>query len=283
MDNPIVALWITIELEWWRAPSILLQALLPLLQPAAVAQPQSRSLSRSAGCKNHSALKDLRNSAIVPNLNGFVGRRCADGFSRRCQIRRSIVHTPVPSRFNCAPLRCPRRLFVASLSPRSCAHLVRYTHSIRFFPLLFYPSAVSLRLSVFPSSSVPFFLLRAEERDKKKSFFFQRQSGRHNYTNQQTRLSLACPSVWPRTLPPPPLTFQTLWEMRCRRTNDLGSTPFLCAHQSKRLALLCFCLVCFYLYCGSSWRDNAAQTAVFHLIRCHSERAEWWINTKVAD
>lgn len=61
-------------------------------------QSQPSSSSLSAGCKNHSALKDLRNSAIVLNLNGFRPRR-TDGCVHS-QIRRSIVQNPLFSLFN---------------------------------------------------------------------------------------------------------------------------------------------------------------------------------------
>lgn len=61
-------------------------------------QPQSYCLSLSAVCKNHSALKDLRNSAIVLNLNGFRARR-TDGCAHS-QIRRSIVQNLLFSLFS---------------------------------------------------------------------------------------------------------------------------------------------------------------------------------------
>lgn len=107
-------------------------------------------LSLLAGCKKHSALKDLRNSAIVLNLNGFRAQ-CTDGCVHS-QIRRSIVQNPLFSLSNrtlsfshC----CLLRPLYHSASLHTLCIYTRKTHPEAHTVLLFF----ILSLSPSPSPS----------------------------------------------------------------------------------------------------------------------------------
>ncbi len=105
--------------------------------------------SLSAGCKKHSALKDLRNSAIVLNLNGFGAQR-TDGCVHS-QIRRSIVQNPLFSLSNrtlsfshcCLLQPLYHSTSLHTLYMYSCKHTSRGTHCFT----LFHSLTVSLTLS----------------------------------------------------------------------------------------------------------------------------------------
>lgn len=88
-------------------------------------------------------------------------------------------------------------------------HTSRSTHSHPQSALLLFLHPTPPPHFFFPLSPLPISpLLRNEI---KKSFFFHHQSGRHNYTNQQTRSSL-CVSLTGLLFfsPPPSPSFQTL-------------------------------------------------------------------------
>lgn len=101
-------------------------------------------LSLSLGCKKHSALKDLRNSAIVLNLNGFRALR-TDGWVHS-QIRRSIVQSLLFS-FSNRSLSFSHCCLLRPLYHSASLHtLYMYTHKhTLFYP--FHSLAVSLTLS----------------------------------------------------------------------------------------------------------------------------------------
>ncbi len=125
-------------------------------------------LSLSAGCKKHSALKDLRNSAIVLNLNGFRAQH-TDGCVHS-QIWRSIVQNPLFSLSNrilsfshCCLLR---PLYHSAPLHTLCMYAHK-THPEAHTVLLFFilslslspsPGVASLSLSSVPPFSTPPFL-----------------------------------------------------------------------------------------------------------------------------
>lgn len=170
---------------------------------------------------------------------------------RCCQIRRSIVHSRsllaliAPSH---AALAVFCSLFITALLCTPCT--VYALHPLLFFfPFFVQPLFCSGSLS-FQPLSFPFFSSAPRNEIKKKAFFFQHQSGQHNYTNQQTRLSLACPSVWPRTPPNSPSDFSNSekWdagEQTPRSPPRLYTIPL---RTSVSIALFLSCVLCVFCF-----------------------------------
>lgn len=135
-------------------------------------------LSPLIGCKKRSALKDLRNGAIVLNLNGFRAV-CTDGWVHS-QIRRSIVQRLLFSCSNrtlsfsyCCLLR---PLYHAASLHTLYVYTRKHTlfYSFSFSRCLSHPRPVLLlSLSNVPIySSPPFLFPSTEERDKEIVFSF---------------------------------------------------------------------------------------------------------------
>lgn len=188
-----------------------------------------------------------------PEFKWVHGARRTDGCTHS-QICHSIVQNPLCSRFNRALSFSPCRL-LWPLYHRASVHTLYSIHSQtrgqkRSLLSLFFIQLLSRLGSLSPSNAPsPFssllFSFSAPSNEIKKSFFFHRQSGQRNYTNQQTRFSLACPSFTP---PPPFLSFQTLRnEMQeYKRLKLYPSTPFFSkahagVHHPKLLFSLFFC------------------------------------------
>lgn len=158
-------------------------------------------------CKKHSALKDLRNSAIVLNLNRFRGPR-TDGWVHS-QIRHSIVQSPVfslslslivPSLFLiavfCLPLYhcCFAALHTLHMQTHLGMNTLLYSFSfscclshLQPAPPLFSPC--NIRLSP-PSLFFP----GSEDWDKS---CFIRLAQLHKPANQQTGVSLCLSNMHP--------------------------------------------------------------------------------------
>lgn len=218
------------------------------------------------GCKNHSALKDLRNSAIVLNLNGFRAQR-TDGCVHS-QIRRSIVQSPLFSLFNrtlsfshCCllwPLYHSASLHTlytihSQTHSQKCMHVLLFFHSLAVSTSTSIASLFHLPSPLFLS---PFLFLSTEERDKEIVFFLH-QSGQHNYTNQQTRFSLCVSPACPLFHSPPPfLSFQTLRNQtqRNKRANASYSTSIHHLSSDTWLHTLTQAVIFCWLLWHNLWR-----------------------------
>lgn len=161
---------------------------------------------------------------------------------------------------------------MASLSLCFSAHLVHlYTlkHAARSETLFysFSPSNIP-SFPLLPTS--PFSALRNEI---KKSFFFHRQSGQHNYTNQQTRFSL-CVSLGMSSLSLPFSfsKFPNSAEEQTPQTLPQSSIFLVCHPQTHACIHYLKLLVIFFAsHCGTNCGDKAGQTFTFHLTKWRTE------------